>query len=74
MKWEVDFFKGSNNGLIMAEIELAYAEQDFMKPPWVGREVTFDQNYYNMNLYKNPYKLWDATHTSELEHVHLEKH
>jgi adenylate cyclase len=56
--WEIDEFKGENDGLIVAEIELAEAGQDFVKPSWIGDEVTDDLRYYNNNLALHPYSLW----------------
>ena len=53
--WEVDEFKGENQGLLLAEIELAFVGQDFEKPPWIGQEVTGDIRYYNANLVRNPF-------------------
>ena len=56
--WEVDEFKGENQGLLLAEIELAFVGQDFEKPPWIGQEVTGDIRYYNANLVRNPFSTW----------------
>jgi len=56
--WEVDEFLGDNAGLVIAEIELAAENQSFIKPDWVGAEVTGDPRYFNSNLIKNPYKSW----------------
>ncbi|MBI3561361.1 MAG: CYTH domain-containing protein [Gammaproteobacteria bacterium] len=56
--WEVDVFEGDNAGLIVAEIELHDEQQAIVLPPWVGKEVTADPRYYNVNLVKLPYKLW----------------
>jgi adenylate cyclase len=56
--WEVDVFKGENEGLLLAEIELAYVGQEFLRPPWIGREVTGDSRYYNANLVRNPFCRW----------------
>ena len=56
--WEVDEFKGENEGLLFAEIELEYEGQQFEKPPWIGSEVTGDARYYNANLVKNPFSAW----------------
>jgi adenylate cyclase len=56
--WEVDEFKGENEGLLFAEIELQYEGQEFETPPWIGREVTSDSRYYNANLVKNPFSAW----------------
>jgi len=58
MTWEVDEFVGDNEGLVVAEIELASEAQRFELPPWVGDEVTDDPRYYNANLVKNPYSEW----------------
>ena len=56
--WEVDEFFGENEGLLVAEIELAAEEQVFEKPSWVGEEVSFDRRYANAGLVKNPYSSW----------------
>ncbi len=52
--YEVDEFHGTNQGLLLAEIELGREDEPFAKPHWLGREVTGDVKYYNMNLAKNP--------------------
>lgn len=54
--YEVDVFGGDNEGLIIAEIELASEDEYFEKPDWLGKEVTGDLRYYNAWLSKNPYK------------------
>ena len=56
--WEIDVFHGGNEGLIVAEIELATADQAFEKPPWLGREVSQDARYFNSNLAHCPYGDW----------------
>ncbi len=56
--WEVDEFFGENEGLVVAEIELASEDQPFTKPDWVGKEVTTDVRYFNSNLSKHPYSTW----------------
>ena len=56
--WEVDVFSGDNQGLVVAEIELASETQEFERPPWVGEEVSHDPRYFNFNLAQNPYKDW----------------
>ena len=58
LEWEVDQFLGDNQGLLLAEVELTSEEQTVKIPPWIGKEVTHDQRYYNLNLVKNPYKKW----------------
>lgn len=56
--FEVDEFRGENEGLVVAEIELAAEEASFPVPHWLGREVTGDPRYYNAMLGKHPYRLW----------------
>ena len=48
--WEVDEFHGRLNGMIIAEIELDNEEQRFVKPDFIGAEVTGNPKYYNSNL------------------------
>ena len=56
--FEVDEFYGDNEGLTVAEVELASENEAFDKPAWLGEEVTGDVKYYNSMLIKNPYKNW----------------
>ena len=56
--FEVDEFFGDNEGLVMAEVELAYEDEPYEKPDFIGKEVTGDRRYYNGHLRSNPYKLW----------------
>jgi adenylate cyclase len=56
--WEVDEFLGDNAGLIVAEIELLREDEQFKCPPWVDKDVTEDQRYYNSSLTIYPYKKW----------------
>lgn len=56
--WEVDEFFGANAGLVVAEIELASAQQSFDKPSWLGAEVSTDTRYANSNLMRHPYSSW----------------
>lgn len=58
MTWEVDEFSGENQGLVVAEIELQSEQQEFTKPPWIGREVTQDTRYLNASLIRRPFKDW----------------
>jgi adenylate cyclase len=51
-KFEVDEFHGNNDGLIIAEIELDYEEEEFERPEWLGEEVTGRPEFYNANLIK----------------------
>ena len=56
--FEVDEFYGDNEGLTIAEVELASGDEEYEKPAFVGEEVTGDVRYYNSFLMKNPYKRW----------------
>ena len=56
--FEVDEFYGDNQGLMIAEIELPEEDTAFIKPPWLGKEVTGDIKYYNSYLAQNPYGKW----------------
>ena len=56
--WEIDEFAGENQGLIVAEIELSDVNETFVKPDWVGLEVTHDLRYYNNNLSQLPFSKW----------------
>ena len=56
--WEIDVFEGDNQGLVVAEIELNDKNESFVKPRWLGEEVSDDERYYNVCLVKHPYKDW----------------
>jgi len=56
--WEIDVFHGDNEGLVVAEIELASEDEKFQAPAWAVREVSSDSRYFNSNLLKHPYKNW----------------
>ncbi|MGB5694776.1 MAG: CYTH domain-containing protein [Polyangiales bacterium] len=56
--WEIDVFEGDNEGLVIAEIELANEEEAFEHPEWVGDDVTDDPRYFNSNLVAKPYRAW----------------
>jgi adenylate cyclase len=52
-KFEIDVFHGNLEGLIVAEIELGSEDEEFDKPDWFGKEVTYDPRYLNSNLILN---------------------
>jgi CYTH domain-containing protein len=56
--WEIDEFHGTNEGLIVAEVELESEDQEFSLPEWIGAEVTDDPRYFNANLIAHPYSEW----------------
>lgn len=58
--WEVDVFRGDNEGLVVAEVELSHPEEQPELPGWAGEEVSHDPRYYNTCLVQNPYKNWSG--------------
>jgi adenylate cyclase len=60
--WEVDEFRGDNEGLVIAEIELRNNRESFDRPPWLSLEVTGYQQYYNSSLARQPYRHWSIPH------------
>jgi adenylate cyclase len=59
-EFEVDEFQGANRGLVVAEVELEHAEEEFLRPRWLGDEVTDDARYYNFRLAGEPFCDWPA--------------
>ena len=57
--FEVDEFHGPNEGLTVAEVELAAPDEPFEHPGWLGAEVTHDPRYQNAMLVRCPFTLWD---------------
>ncbi len=60
MAWVLDVFRGENEGLVMAEIELDAEHQLFEIPPWTGREVSDDPRYFNSRLARHPFSAFEA--------------
>ena len=56
--WEIDIFHGDNDGLVLAEVELASETDEVELPAWATREVSHDARYFNANLLKAPYSSW----------------
>lgn len=56
--WEIDVFSGVNAGLVVAEIELETEEEVFERPSWLGKEVTDDSRYFNVQLARCPFSAW----------------
>ena len=59
--YEVDEFYGDNEGLVMAEVELGDEHEAYVKPDFIGMEVTGDKRFYNSHLLSNPFSLWRHT-------------
>ncbi len=57
-RWDIDVFHGENEGLVVAELELASEDEPFQRPPWLGEEVSHDPRYYNVRLVEHPYRRW----------------
>ena len=57
--FEIDEFDGANAGLVVAEVELADADEEYPRPSWLGAEVTHDARYFNSNLVRHPYSQWE---------------
>ncbi|CAM5271781.1 CYTH domain-containing protein [Rhodanobacter lindaniclasticus] len=56
--FEIDEFRGDNDGLVVAEVELPAVDAPFPRPPWLGLEVSRLPRYYNVNLIAHPYRQW----------------
>jgi len=56
--FEIDVFELENKGLVIAELELGSEDEAFLKPAWLGEEVTGQPQYYNSSLSKYPFKKW----------------
>jgi adenylate cyclase len=59
--WEVDEFHGLNTGLVVAEIELESADEQYELPEWIDRDVTSDKRYSNASLVLRPYSTWEVS-------------
>jgi len=57
--WEVDVFAGENAGLVIAEIELREESQGFVRPSWLGAEITGEARYGNSALARRPFAAWE---------------
>ena len=70
--WEVDEYKGENEGLVIAEVEFEHEEDyrkmlDLGKPPWAGKEITGDAwQYTNARLSVRPFLMWPAEEKSDM--------
>ena len=48
-----------NEGLVVAEVELASEDEPFERPSFLGEEVTGQVKYYNSFLMKEPFCTWN---------------
>ena len=58
--WEIDEFLGENAGLLVAELELKSADQQFDRPDWLGTEVSHEPRYFNSALIRQPFLSWNG--------------
>ena len=55
LMWEIDFFEADNHGLVMAELEVPFADHEFTRPDWLGQDVTEDERFGNGSLAREPW-------------------
>lgn len=48
--WDIDWFHGINEGLVVAEIELRDENETIVVPPWATKEVSHDKRFRNTYL------------------------
>jgi adenylate cyclase len=56
--FEIDVFHGENEGLVLAEVELAGENDPVALPPWVGKEVSHDPRFRAAYLARRPFRRW----------------
>ncbi len=66
--WVLDVFEGDNAPLVLAEVEIASADQAVMIPSWCGREVTDRWDLSNAALAHHPFARWSEAEQRELLH------
>jgi len=73
IEWAVDVFKLDNDGLIIAETEIESPKVVIKKPEWIGKEVTYLPQYYNVSLSQYPYNCYDFEKLSKIENKKIAK-
>jgi len=66
--WVLDVFEGDNEPLVLAEVEIASADQVVMIPSWCGREITGRRDLSNAALASHPFARWSEAEQRELLH------
>lgn len=56
--WEIDEYEKANAPLFTAEIELPSEDTAFVRPSWLGEEISADSRYTNRALSRKPYSCW----------------
>lgn len=62
---EIDEFHGENKGLLIAEIELPSENYKFIKPDFLGIDISDKSEYYNVKLAKKPFLKWETDSSPE---------
>jgi len=62
LAWEVDLYQGRNAGLVTVDVETPYVGFPLDFPPWVDHhaDITADPRYFNWNLGRCPFGLWQG--------------
>lgn len=58
--FEIDEFLDENAGLVIAEVELSTPDASFPQPSWLGREVSEDPRFFNVELARRPFSRWSV--------------
>ena len=66
--WYIDIYKGGNEGLIIAEIEIPDESYDYPLLPAAKIDVTYDPAFYNDYLCAVPYKQWSFNNLNKDEY------
>jgi adenylate cyclase len=66
--WVLDVFEDDNAPLVLAEVELASADQAVVIPSWCAREVTGRRDLSNAALAQRPFTHWSEAEQRELLH------
>lgn len=66
--WVLDVFEGENAPLVLAEVEIASADQAVLIPSWCGREVSGRHDLSNAALAHHPFARWSEAKQRELLH------
>ena len=48
--WEVDEFHGSQQGVVVAEVEIPENDVEYKKPSFIGKDITGNPAFYNSNM------------------------
>ena len=58
--------RARTRGLVLAEVELEHEAESFIRPPWLGVEVSADYRYSNSSLCLRPWRVWSLEYPAEL--------